>query len=271
MPASRKRRWNMLLCERISSKDSNTNPGNTPSLSLLKLKNLRLAGKKTIEISQFAKAAEIDPVLYEKPYFVMPKPGPQATPFEVVRQAMRDSGMVGVGDIVFSGRQHLMTLAPQHDPNQPGMMLFTLRFGEELREAREYSNNLEILKPDLAQLNLAKQLIEAYRQPFDLASFKDHYEEALRELVEAKMHNLSVPQPEVEKKPTMVVDLMEALRKSLVQKKPVQSVKMATEHAEPEPFDKGTRTGSAAKAVSDSQGKAKVGRPVAASKKSKSA
>jgi hypothetical protein len=129
----------------------------------------------------------------------------------------------------------------------------------------------ELFSGSLAQLNLAKQLIEAYRQPFDLASFKDHYEEALRELVEAKMHNLSVPQPEVEKKPTMVVDLMEALRKSLVQKKPVQSVKMATEHAEPEPVDKGTRTGSAAKAVSDSQGKAKVGRPVAASKKSKSA
>jgi DNA end-binding protein Ku len=235
------------------------------------LKNLRLAGKKTIEISQFAKAAEIDPVLYEKPYFVMPKSGPQATAFAVVRQALRESGMVGVGDIVFSGRQHLMTLAPPHDPNQPGMMLYTLRFGAELRDAREYSNNLEMVKPDPAQLNLAKQLIESYAQPFNLSSFKDQYEEALRELVEAKMHNLPVPQPEAEKKPTMVVDLMEALRKSLVQKKPVQSVKIATEQAEPEPVVKGTRTGAVAKDVSTTQGKARVGRPVAASKKSKSA
>ena len=73
------------------------------------LKNLRLAGKKTIEISQFSKASEIDPTLYEKPYFVMPKAGPQAIAFAVMRQGMIDSGMVGVGEIVFSGRQHLMT------------------------------------------------------------------------------------------------------------------------------------------------------------------
>ena len=73
------------------------------------LKNLRLAGKKTIEISQFSKAIEIDPALYEKPYFVMPKAGPQATAFAVVRQSLAESGMVGVGEIVFSGRQHLMT------------------------------------------------------------------------------------------------------------------------------------------------------------------
>jgi DNA end-binding protein Ku len=235
------------------------------------LKNLQLPGKKTIEISQFAKAAEIDPVLYEKPYFVMPKACPQATAFAVVRQAMRESGMVGVGDIVFSGRQHLMTLAPPNDPNQPGMMLYTLRFGAELRDAREYSNNVETVKPDQAQLNLAKQLIEAYRQPFNLANFKDQYEEALRELVEAKMHNLPVPQPEVEKRPTMVVDLMDALRKSLLQKKPVQSVKIASEQVEPEPVVKGTRTRAAAKDVSTMQGKARVGRPVAGSKKSKSA
>src|ERR1700691_1006893 len=89
------------------------------------LKNLRMAGKKTIEVSQFSRAGEIDPALFEKPYFVMPKAGPQATAFAVVRQAMAQSGMVGVGEIVFSGRQHLMTLAAPHDPQQPGIMLYT--------------------------------------------------------------------------------------------------------------------------------------------------
>src|SRR6202020_896101 len=98
------------------------------------LKNLRLAGKKTIEISQFSRESEVDPTLYEKPYFVMPKAGPQAIAFAVMRQGMIDSGMVGVGEIVFSGRQHLMTLAPPHDPQQPGMMLYTLRFANELRD-----------------------------------------------------------------------------------------------------------------------------------------
>ncbi|MGC2399188.1 MAG: Ku protein [Acidobacteriaceae bacterium] len=181
------------------------------------LKNLRLAGKKTIEITQFSGAAEIDPSLFEKPYFVMPKAGPQAVAFSVVRQSMVESGMVGVGEIVFSGRQHLMTLAPPQDPKQPGMVLYTLRFASEMREAKDYSTGVEPVKADAAQLALAKQLIAAYTQPFDLNKFKDHYEEALRELVEAKIRNLPAPAPEVEKKPAQVVDLMEALRKSLAQ------------------------------------------------------
>src|SRR6202167_842873 len=181
------------------------------------LKNLRLAGKKTIEISQFSKAIEIDPALYEKPYFVMPKAGPQAVAFAVVRQSMLESGMVGVGEIVFSGRQHLMTLAAPHDPQQPGMMLYTLRFAAELRSAREYANETESKLADAAQLGLGKQLIQAYTQPFEVSKFKDHYEEALRELVEAKIKNLPAPEPEVEKKAPKVVDLMEALRRSLAQ------------------------------------------------------
>jgi DNA end-binding protein Ku len=192
------------------------------------LKNLRLAGKKTIEISQFANAGEIDPALYEKPYFVMPKSGPQAVAFSVMRQSMADSGMVGVGEIVFSGRQHLMTLAPPHDKQQPGLMLYTLRFATEMRDARDYAIGDQTGKADAQQLKLAKQLVDAYTQPFEVSNFKDHYEEALRELVEAKIKNLPVPEPEVEKKPPKVVDLMEALRKSLAQVSPSQAVATAS-------------------------------------------
>src|ERR1700733_15366895 len=188
------------------------------------VKNLRMAGKKTIEVSQFSRASEIDPALFEKPYFVMPKAGPQATAFAVIRTGLQESGMVGLGEIVFSGRQHLMALAPPLDPNQPGMMLYTLRFAAELRNARDYSNNVEDVNADAAQLNLAKQLIDAYTQPFDLSAFKDHYEDALRELVEAKINNLPMAEEPVEKKQGKVIDLMEALRKSLLQKKPVQAV-----------------------------------------------
>jgi DNA end-binding protein Ku len=181
------------------------------------LKNLRLAGKKTIEISQFSKAIEIDPALYEKPYFVMPKAGPHATAFAVVRQSLVESGMVGVGEIVFSGRQHLMILGPPHKTSQPGMMLYTLRFATEQRDPRDYSNNLESIQADAAQLRLAKQLIDAYTQPFEVTNFKDHYEEALRELVVAKINQLPVGEAEPEKKPAKVVDLMDALRRSLTQ------------------------------------------------------
>lgn len=125
--------------------------------------------------------------------------------------------MVGVGEIVFSGRQHLMILAAPHNQQQPGMMLYTLRFAAELRDARDYSNNLETIDVNAAQLNLATQLIDAYTQPFEVSNFKDHYEEALRELVEAKIKNLPLPEPAEERKPGKVIDLMEALRRSLAQ------------------------------------------------------
>jgi DNA end-binding protein Ku len=232
------------------------------------LKNLRLAGRKTIEISQFSKASEIDPTLYEKPYFVMPKAGPQAIAFAVMRQGMIDNGMVGVGEIVFSGRQHLMTLAPPHDPQQPGMMLYTLRFAAELRNARDYAIDTGANKADAAQLGLAKQLIDAYTLPFEVSKFKDHYEEALRELVEAKVKNLPAPEPEVEKKSPKVVDLMEALRRSLAQASPV-----AQGAAEPGSAS-GKTSGSREKPAATGTAKAKTGgvlaRPAAA-RKTKSA
>jgi DNA end-binding protein Ku len=188
------------------------------------LKNLRLAGKKTVEISQFSKATEINPALYEKPYFVFPKPGPQATAFAVVRQSMIESGKVGFGEIVFSGRQHLIALVPPHDSRQPGMMLYTLRFATELRDAKEFAKDVENVQVDAAQLALARQLIDAYTRPFEVTDFKDHYEEALRELVEAKMQDLPVPAAEPEKKPAKVIDLMEALRRSLAQPSPSGAV-----------------------------------------------
>jgi DNA end-binding protein Ku len=196
------------------------------------LKNLRLAGKKTIEITQFSRASEIDPALYEKPYFVMPKAGPQATAFAVVKQSLATRGMVGVGEIVFSGRQHLMILAAPHNPKQPGMMLYTLRFAQELRDARDYSSNLESIDADAAQLSLATQLIDAYTRPFQISNFKDHYEEALRELVEAKIKNLPPPEPAPESKPAKVIDLMEALRRSLAQTGHLQAKAPGIHHTE---------------------------------------
>lgn len=232
------------------------------------LKNLRLAGKKTIEISQFSRESEIDPTLYEKPYFVMPKAGPQAIAFAVMRQGMIDSGMVGVGEIVFSGRQHLMTLAPPHDPQQPGMMLYTLRFAAELRSARDYAVDTGTKEADAAQLGLAKQLIDAYTQPFEVSKFKDHYEEALRELVEAKMKNLPAPAPEVEKKSPKVVDLMEALRRSLAQATPAAQGPAEARSAG------GKTNGSREKATATGAAKVKTGGVLAraaTAKKTKSA
>ena len=184
------------------------------------LKRLRIPGKDTLEITQFAPAEEVSPSLYVKPYFVVPKKGPQANAFAIVRQAMIDSGKVALGEIVFAGREHVVALAPPNDHKQRGMMLYVLRFEEELRDPTEYFDKIPAIKPDAAQLKLATQLIETYTHPFELNKFKDNYEVAVRELVEAKLANKPLPKEKPAAGRGKVVDLMSALRKSLASNPP---------------------------------------------------
>src|SRR6202042_2141011 len=181
------------------------------------LKRLRIPGKDTLEIAQFAPADEVPPSLFVRPYFVVPKKGPQATAFAVVRQAMIDTGTVALGEIAFAGREHVVALTPPSDRKQLGMMLYILRFAEELRDPAEYFGKITAVKQDTSQLNLAKQLIKSYQRPLELDKFTDDYEAAVKELVEAKLADKPLPK----EKPAArgkVVDLMSALRQSLATK-----------------------------------------------------
>jgi DNA end-binding protein Ku len=182
------------------------------------LKRLRIPGKDTLEIVQFTPASELSPSLYVKPYFVVPKKGPQSTAFAIVRRAMVDTGMVGIGEIAFAGREHVVALAPPPDPDQLGMMLYILRFAEELRDADDYFGKIPAVKTDAGQLNLAKQLIKSYTRPLELDKFTDNYETAVRELVEAKLANKPLPKEKPAAARGKVVDLMSALRQSLAAK-----------------------------------------------------
>jgi DNA end-binding protein Ku len=197
------------------------------------LKRLRIPGKDTLEITQFSSVNEVPPSLYVKPYFVVPKKGPQATAFAIVRQAMVDSEMVGLGEIAFAGREHLVALAPPPDRKQLGMMLYILRFAEELRDAGEYFGKISSAKLDGAQLGLAKQLIKTYTRPLELDKFNDNYESAVRELVEAKLANKPLPKEKPEKSRGKVVDLMSALRQSLAANPASKASKQAAKTATP--------------------------------------
>jgi DNA end-binding protein Ku len=195
------------------------------------LKRLRIPGKDTLEIVQFTPASELTPSLYAKPYFVVPKKGPQATAFAVVRQAMVDTDMVGMGEIAFAGREHVVALAPPPDRKQSGMMLYVLRFAEELRDSAEYFGKIRAVKLDAGQLNLAKQLIKTYTRPLELDKFTDNYETAVRELVEAKLANKPLPKEKPAKASGKVVDLMSALRQSLAAKDLPKATKPAAKSA----------------------------------------
>jgi DNA end-binding protein Ku len=197
------------------------------------LKRLRIPGKDSLEITQFSSVNEVPPSLYVKPYFVVPKKGPQATAFAIVRQAMVDSEMVGIGEIAFAGREHLVALAPPPDRKQLGMMLYVLRFAEELRDAGEYFGKISSAKLEAAQLGLAKQLIKTYTRPLELDKFSDSYEAAVRELVEAKLANKPLPKEKPVKGRGKVVDLMSALRQSLAANAASKEAKQATKATPP--------------------------------------
>jgi DNA end-binding protein Ku len=179
------------------------------------LQALRLATATTLEIRQFVKSSELAPQLYDRPYFVAPKDDAQAKALAIMRRALDDTESCGIGEVAFSGREHLVALAPPSDPKQKGLMLYILRYVQELRDAKSVLSGIKEPSVSAQELTLAKQLISGSTSKFDLAAYKDDYEAAVLKLVNAKRKGKHLPEPEPKKQPTKVVNIMDALRKSL--------------------------------------------------------
>jgi DNA end-binding protein Ku len=196
------------------------------------LDNLRVPSKHVIAVSQFVDQCEINPEYIEKPYFVVPENDAQGEAFGVVRQALVNTGKLAIGKIAFSGREHIVAIAPA-GANDRGMMAYTLRYQNELRDRRDYFRDIKETEINDDSLDLAESLIKKRSAKFDLSKFEDGYEVAIKELVDAKIKHLPIPKDEAPKaRPGNVVNLMDALRKSLgdsaagrVPKKPVASAK----------------------------------------------
>jgi len=179
------------------------------------IKNLRIPSRRTLEVTQFVDMKEIDPEYFEKPYFVVPENDVQAEAFAVVRKALQTTNKVALGKIAFSGREHLMAVTAPSDDKLPGMIAYTMRYAEELRKPASYFAEIKKTTVDSDQLSLAKELIKRKTAKFAPEKFTDQYEAALREMVEAKIQNLPVPQDEPARKSAKVINLMDALRKSV--------------------------------------------------------
>ena len=195
------------------------------------IKNLRVPSKHTIEVIQFVDTNEINPEYYEKPYFVVPEDDTQAEAFTVVRKALQTTRKVALGKIAFSGREHIIAVSAPSDDKLPGMFAYTMRYAEELRKPASYFADIKKTAVEADQLSLAKELIKRKTAKFDPEKFADQYEAALRELVEAKIQHLPVPQEEPVRKTAKVINLMDALRKSVqsdkspaLERKPIQKV-----------------------------------------------
>ncbi|MGI4758831.1 MAG: Ku protein [Janthinobacterium lividum] len=197
--------------------------------------NLRVPSKHSIAIEQFVDEKEIDPAYFEKPYFVAPDGDAQAEAFAVVRRAMQQAGKVGIGKIAFAGREHVVALMANKDDNLPGLMAYTMRYQEELRAPAEYFASIPKVEIEEDQLDLAEQLIKKKTATFDPKRYKDGYEIALRELVDAKVNNQPIPQDEPAPKRAKVINLMDALRSSLQTRAAAED---AEEQAPPAPAKK---------------------------------
>ena len=185
---------------------------------------LRIASRSAIDIQQFVDMEELDPVFFEKPYFVLPENDSQADAFAVVHKALQQTGKAGLGKIAVGGREHLIAIAAPTDAKLAGLMGYFLRYAEEIRDAAEYFSEIKTGKVDEDQLALAKELIKRKTKPFDPNKFTDNYEVALRELVDAKLKHIPLPKQEAAPR-GKVIDLMDALRRSVKEppekKKPV--------------------------------------------------
>jgi DNA end-binding protein Ku len=192
------------------------------------IENLRIPSRHNLEVTQFVDYDEIPPAYFEKPYFVTPESDTQAEAFGVVRKALQSTKKVALGKIAFGGREHLVAVMPNDDDKLPGMMAYVMRYDEELRKPVEYFDKIKKVTIDDDQLSLAKELIKRKAAKFAPEKFKDEYETALRAMVEAKVNNAPLPKEEPAPTSGKVINLMDALRKSVekdtgAEKKPAAS------------------------------------------------
>ncbi len=200
------------------------------------LQKIKLETSKTINVVQFVTVEEIDPIYFDKSYYVTPD-GPIAEDaFRVVREAMRKANKMAIGRVVILGREHVITLRPK----DKGFALSTLHYASEIRQAAPYFEGIRNGDVDKDQLALATQLVENNTEPFNPAQFTDRYEEALLEIIKSKIAGsepVVVQQPEAGK----IIDLMSALKQSLAQSKPQRAVTKPEAGSQPV-----ARTGQAA-------------------------
>jgi len=179
------------------------------------IENLRIPSRKIFQVAQFVDRDQLAPEFFEKPYFVIPDNPSQAEAFAVVRKAMQASRKVALGKIAFGGREHLLAITVPEDDKQLGMMAYTLRYAEELRDAAQYFGDIKRVTIDKDQLNLAQELIKRKTAAFKPDQFTDEYEAALRAMIDAKVKHAPIPKGPAVKKPAKVINLMDALRKSV--------------------------------------------------------
>src|SRR5690349_8994057 len=138
------------------------------------IEKVKLESRKTLELTQFVDLADIDPIYYDKPYFVVPADDLAEEAFVVLREALRQAGKVGIGQLAMRGQEYVVSLKACGR----GMVLETLRYADEVNKASSYFRDIGDAKPDPDLLDLASTLIEKKAGHFDAAQFHNRYVDA---------------------------------------------------------------------------------------------
>ena len=186
------------------------------------IQKVRVESTRVINLVQFADASEIDPIYVDSAYYLAPDGPMAAEAFAVMREGM--AGKAGIGKVALYGREYLVAIKPQ----KKGLVMYTLHHDAEIRsidQIEELNSVPSKVRPE--EMKLAKQVIATFDAELNLKDYKDEYNEGLRKIIDAKIAGEEFIAPDVQE-PARVVDLMDALRKSLdsvsaEKKKPVKA------------------------------------------------
>ena len=192
---------------------------------------------RAMEILEFVKVDEIDPLYFDASYYVTPEDEGRKA-YQLLLDAMGESNYAAIAKLTMHQREHIVVVRPR----EKGMTLHTMFYTNEIREVAEYGKIDAASEPKPAEKKLAEQLIESLAAPFEPDKYKDNYMESMEKMIDAKRQGLEIaeaPHPKL----APVIDLMEALKKSIAEKTPktaggkkppVRAISAAAQTAAPE-------------------------------------
>jgi len=183
--------------------------GNYIEMEPDELDAVEIESTRMIDIDQFVPKKEIDELYISNPYYIVPDGDVGLQAFAVIREAIKKENVVALGKIVFTNREHIIAL----EPRSKGLMGVTLRYPYEIRDEKDYFDDIPNESVPKDMLELATHIVQSKAGHFHPEKFEDRYENALRELIKRKQQGKPL-EVKKEREPAKVVDLMEALRRS---------------------------------------------------------
>src|SRR6266550_3568423 len=172
------------------------------------LKRLRLETTDTIDITEFVD--DVDPIYFDAPYYLVPDGSVAEEGYRVIREALRESGKIAIGQVVVGGQERVVAIRPLNT----GLLANSLRYEDEIRKPDDFFNTIAADAVDDDELAMMEQIIKRKTRKFEPGKFVDHYQTAVRELINKKLEG-KLPDKAPERKPAQVINLMDALKRSL--------------------------------------------------------